>query len=508
MKLIKRHFDKLGVDFKDYIKKYPASNIACVILAVIVLILEVNYKNINVISTVTLFLVSSINVETYFKYNNKRRTPGYIIAFILAIGLPLIFDAEYYSRIYIGIHIVCVLLAIYKFIKEEENMFSYLHKVIYNLFKVGVFYVALFIGTLIIFLTFDEFIYEIDSLGVFAKIQYLLLSLFLFPFTLFSFVNTKDDVPKFFNILINKVLVIIIDILYLFIYIYVVKIIALRSMPSNEVFELITSTFIFSLFMLLFLNNFNDKLSKFNTKFIPYLFIIPYILQSYALIIRISSYGLTTSRYAGIYILIFELCSLLLYLIKDKKYLKYAVLILIFISMILFITPVINLEEAPIYSEIGTLKEIWHETSDPNKFTNEEKVKIKMVYDYLLTNQVDEKYLPDYLSYSIIQDCVKDVEIEKRDNYYSYYYKEERIDITGYNSLEEISKSYSELVITIDDYKVDLSNIYDDLVKEKTKNSYLIEMDSTKSLFVKRFDVNMSKNKIDYIYVEGYILTK
>ena len=260
--------------------------------------------------------------------------------------------------------------------------------------------------------------------------------------------------------------------------------------------------------MLLLLNNYKDKLSIFNAKYIPNFFIAPLVLQIYSLIIRINDYGLTSRRYIGIFVLLFELCSFILYKVKEKKYLKYDILVLTLFCIILFIIPVINLEEAPIYSQVATLKSIWKEDTKIEDFTNEEKSKIDSIYDYFIDNDVDKKYLPSYLSFEKIEECLKDYKEIEEYNFYAFYYKDKKIDVSGYNYIEEYVVESDNEIIEINGYNADLSMIFNDLVEGETKESYVIQIDENTSLFVINFEVRMDQKSIGHIYTSGYIMTK
>ena len=90
MKMIKKYFDKLGTDFKKYLKKYPVTNLGLLVLSLFFLISDIDNMDLRVLSMITLFTIFSFNVETRFQKDSKKRFAGYIVSFIAASFLPLL----------------------------------------------------------------------------------------------------------------------------------------------------------------------------------------------------------------------------------------------------------------------------------------------------------------------------------------------------------------------------------------------------------------------------------
>ena len=72
------------------------------------------------------------------------------------------------------------------------------------------------------------------------------------------------------------------------------------------------------------IDSFKDKYKhiKLNAKVIPYSFIALIALQTYAIGIRIAQVGLTPQRYMAIMFVIFEITTVILTIIKDRKYIN------------------------------------------------------------------------------------------------------------------------------------------------------------------------------------------
>ena len=270
--------------------------------------------------------------------------------------------------------------------------------------------------------------------------------------------------------------------------------------------------------MFIMLSNYKGKIEELNYKYLPYVLIAPIILQIYSIVVRISNYGVTSSRYIGIFIIIFELVALFLYLFKKKKYIKYNFIVMPIFTLILFVLPLVNLYEAPIELQVMRLESIWKEDTYESDITKSDRQKIKDIYEFLNDYDNADKYLPKYLKMEKINKYLMDTKgefegIEQR--YFSFTAKEGKIDISSYNNLEPVV--YQGNSIPIDYIKINIGgvdyNIKENL-KEYMKNdevdNIVIDNGEGAALYISNmsFYFNDSEGNIENYIIEGYLLTR
>ena len=173
---------------------------------------------------------------------------------------------------------------------------------------------------------------EIYSMGVFVAIE-----------------NVSEKQGLFSKILVRYIMQIMVFIGFIIFYIYLIKIIVKFELPSNQVFAVCATLFSMGLMTSLMSLGFNEE-SKYNTaiKFLPVIFIPALILQIISLALRIAQHGITTTRYVGIMILIFEIAYLVLYILdeilkKEKVKLEKVLLIACLLIFIACFVPMINM---------------------------------------------------------------------------------------------------------------------------------------------------------------------
>ena len=148
-------------------------------------------------------------------------------------------------------------------------------------------------------------------------------------------------------------------------YIYLIKIIAKLEMPSNQVFAVCTCLFSMGLFTSLMSLGINE-VSKYNTaiKFLPIAFIPALILQIISIALRIAQHGLTSARYIGVMVIIFEIVYLVFYILDEILHNKKVKLekVLLIASLLIFIAcfvPKINMYELPFAYNWWVTKNVW-----------------------------------------------------------------------------------------------------------------------------------------------------
>ena len=520
MKKLKKIFNKLGKKYTEYSKKYLITNIAVILFTLYLMIFGLDDDKPFTVARIFIMIISSsLLVETMFDEGDKKRLPLYALSVLLSIILPIFLKEEsmLLTLIYIGIVGILLSLTLYLFINRNKSVERYFVKLFYNLFKVGLFTLILIIGFGIIYIVAETLILEGYNVEFYSKVLYFLMGAYTVPFTIIGFYDTKDDIPDFIHTLINRVLLVLLDISYVIIILYMLKMFITTEIPRNEVFLVVVMLFLFTIPMVVMLSGYKGKIEQVNSKALPYILMVPVILQTYALAIRIYNYGVTTVRYAGIFIVIFEILTLVLLLLKDKKYFKYVFLAIPGFIFVMFILPIANVYEAPIYMQVSRLQGVWKENSVTSEFTALDRQKIKDIYEYLREHEDVNRYMPKYLSMDTVNEYLMNTrgKYEEEAKHFTYRIAKDEIIINGYSKLEEYTYSattvkYGDLSIEVGE---DAVNVYDEL------NKYLLNDTAPESL-----EFTTSKGKIiikyiDFVYndkeeifenidVEAYILHK
>jgi hypothetical protein len=520
MNKIKEVIDKISTDYKDYFKKYFITNIGLILFTLYLMI--TNYSSFAdslVIRIAVMLICTNFLIESAFKYKDKKRVYLYLLTIGLSVIIGLIIPVENKIAInmYIGLNLISIVIGLFLIIRKEKNIPKYVCKVFYNLFKVELFTTVLLIGFGIIYIIAESLLLEGYSIDFYSKIFFLIFGIYNIPFTIMALLYTKDDIPDVVNTLINRVLLVLLDVSYIVIIIYILKILITRVVPENEVFAIVTLLFTFSLPMFIMLSNYNGKLEKFNYKYLPYVLICPIILQIYSIFTRINTYGVTESRYIGVYIIIFEIISLFLLLFKNKKYIIYDFIIMAIMFLFLFMLPITNIYEAPIGLQVKRLESIWPETKDETKLTKSDRQKIKDIYDYL--NEYDEidKYMPSYLKMEKINRYLMNTRGEFEGiqaRYFTFVSSEVKIDITDYKNMESIRYngnrvSIDNLNITVDNAIFNMSEYIRDYIKnEDDIKQMIIDNGNGSILYITKleFYYNDNDNSLENFIIEGYLL--
>ena len=524
MKRIKRLLKKVVKKYTDFFNKYLVTNVGLSLLTLIYIIFGEDNNNVLRSFKICLICFIAINllIESSFKKEDKRRTFLYLLSVLLSLIGSLIFNVEniIVNYLFVGIIISLWLFAFYEITKNKKDISNYLCKVFFNLFKVELFTMILVVGFGIIYIIVEALIIEGYNVQFYDKIIYFIIGFYNIPFTIMSFDNVKDEVPEIINSLIRRVLLILLDISFAVIIIYILKILITKSVPENQVFMVVFMLFAFMYPMIIMLGNYKGKIEEFNTRYLSLIFIAPLLLQTYSLLLRISVYGFTTSRYLGIFIIIFEAIAIFLYNFKNKKYIDINTLVLIGFTIILFVMPYANIHEAPICLQIMRLETIWEENDNEATLDVNDRQKIKDIYEYLRDYDDADKYMPKYLSMEKINKYLMNTkgnyhgEIAK---YYSFKTNSSTIDVSNYSKIERYtyygrSIKIDNMSIMIGENEIPIKEeinkfidnddtIYDELIF-KIPNGDAFYVDTLS------FYYNGIDDEIENVTLEGYILYK
>lgn len=163
------------------------------------------------------------------------------------------------------------------------------------------------LGLLLLEFIMDELLWETP---------YWLMDVFLIlPFGLWfcpkaecALIEGGGETPRFGAVIVRKVLLWLCAAAYAVVYVYLFKILITWTFPENTVFSILTALFAVSLpVAVMSRDEEKGDLSHKLAKLFPGLFVPFTAMQALCLFMRISEYGLTTARYLGIALILFEL---------------------------------------------------------------------------------------------------------------------------------------------------------------------------------------------------------
>lgn len=281
------------------------------------------------------------------------------------------FSSANYESIYFMITSATIVLAmiamliIYLVVKEKRiSIKEYLLKLFMNSLMVFISCMVVLAGIFVLFLIYDMLLGEIPYY-IISRIIVFLLSMISAMGILVSIENVDGNQSIFSKILVRYIMQIMVFIGFVIFYIYLIKIIIKLEMPSNQVFSVCTYLFSVGLLTSLMSLGINEE-TKYNTtiKFLPIAFIPALVLQIISIALRIAQHGLTSARYIGVMVIIFEIVYLVFYILDEILHNKKVKLekVLIIASLLIFIScfvPKINMYELPeICNKVFNVKNI------------------------------------------------------------------------------------------------------------------------------------------------------
>lgn len=496
-------------------------------------------------------------VETWSE-NKIIKTIGTIISFMIALVFRTFFEAEltdeineFLNKILVTYISIVSLLTIYKTIKNANvKVEEYFLKAFANWGRITFLYILANLGMSVVIGAFQALILDGEDLEFISKLFVILFGCYYVPSLLHSATDMTQERGKIIKALVLYVSTPVTGFLLLIFYMYLAKITLAGKIFENEMFSILSLGYAVGMPIALLLKNYDTsgKISKLSKIFI--LAFIPIIaLQFIAMTLRVNQYGLTSERYMGYILILFEIVLTTLSLYKDGIHLDKIFLILIGFVIVFLHTP-INYIDYPDVNQANRLEKMVE-----NGFENlskEEKKEAKTVYVYLKRSNKQE-----LIEKTISENVIREIEEyeydyyydEYTDDYYSSNYDEEYddgieieetsifadapfdgLDISNYSKIYRIARYYNQ---EDEDYKkvevksrekevvveVDFTRFLDGLIKSdytNTEDEYLEENGILKSNN-ENIDVFINDCNIDYeIYNEkilsldfdGYILVK
>lgn len=468
-------------------------------------------------------------------------------------------------------YIACtVLLAIYVLLRQQKlDLPHCIGRIIFALLRAVGVYLVLNIAVILILEIIDALLVDIDTFRVELNIQLLLSALAYFPTCLLAVSDTSEDNAAFTKKFVSYVLLPCVWIAMFVIYLYVVKIFVTQEVPSNEIFSICASLFAIGMPIWMMASGFvEEKTSRYAklisiTKYIYAPFIL---LEIYSMSVRVKAYGLTEQRYAAWMFILLQV----IYILWEKIYARYArlagrkktynnqadtgdtgtehaneinqtktqinwhyenlILVLVGFLFVGLLLPFGNAQYLSYQSQKSRL--VKNRTLD-------KKVAAE-AYDYLRGNAYGRRYIKtnlteaeqDELHSMMYGGDTHDSEQWESVYFYADPIEEKGIIIDGYAKIytmtahwneESTIENYENKTITVGDseYKnVDFTSCisYYKNLEDKRENQkinekdivYEIQVSDTEKLIITyiSFEIDEKQDKINRMFMKGYMLTK
>lgn len=468
-------------------------------------------------------------------------------------------------------YIACtVLLAVYVLIRQQRlDMPHCIGRILFALLRAAGMYLVLNIAVILIVEIIDSLLFHMKVWRVETYIQLLLSALAYFPTCLLAVSDTSEDNAAFTKKFVSYVLLPCVWIAMFVIYLYVVKIIVTQEVPSNEIFSICASLFAIGMPIWMMASGFVEEKSSRYKKLIhitKYIYAPFILLEIYSMSVRVKVYGLTEQRYAAWMFILLQV----IYILWEKIYARYArlagrkktynnqadtgdtgtehaneinqtktqinwhyenlILVLVGFLFVGLLLPFGNAQYLSYQSQKSRL--VKNRTLD--------KEVAAEAYDYLRGNAYGRRYIKtnlteaeqDELHSMMYGGDTHDSEQWKSVYFYADPIEEKGIIINGYAKIytmtahwndESTIENYENKTITVGDseYKnVDFTSCisYYKNLEDKRENQkinekdivYEIQVSDTEKLIITyiSFEIDEKQDKINRMFMKGYMLTK
>lgn len=357
------------------------------------------------------------------------------------------------DRFSIGYILICLAVGIYfvyiqrKRENTELTLGEYVSRVLANLFIIGIVYIVLLIGGLLVAGVADELLFG-DNIELIPLWMYFLTGCYLFPSIIFGITDVEKELGKFTRGVIHYIYPILTLCAVLFVYLYTLKILISWEVPSNEVYSILSVLFCFCMPVWLMAGAIKQK--NFYSKILAgliYFFAPLMLLQIYCIGVRIYEYGMTSERYLGVALIIFEIITIIVAVIwKNKR----EIYLLIFggIVLIAVFAPNYNMNSFSNMWQYSILKSTYEKVEAGYAITEEEYERLDGAYNYLVhkeeTRPLANKYNiydEDFVVKLVKNDEVAE-EITQVERYYlSYENLISELDISKYDEISLCTES-------------------------------------------------------------------
>lgn len=547
--LKKYNFKNLYLSLKKSLEKFPVTIITALIMTIIyTLSIDSNFISSKTLTKISIFGLTFI-VGTFFTETvSKKSSIKSIFMYIISVGLAIFYGfiienlkseelIETMAKIWCCYLIVFPIITIYFHFKKSEKTFEeYITHITINILKISLISSLLAVGIAIVTAIFVYLILGGEGYSLILRLEVLMLGIYLFPTMLYAFCNTEGEFSKFSKTVIKYVLGTLVIAAFAIIYMYIIKILLLRTIPSNQIFRILGTLFILGLPIWTMVAAFKEDklLDKINKK-LPILFIPFILLQIYSIGIRISNNGITEMRYLCIMLIIFEVIYIMIYL-KRKEKIGNILIVFSILIVVSILVPYINMYKVSILSQYNNLKIYKQKT----EYTEQDKEKINGAYRYLKYKEDGDKYINKLLKKEDIEEIELfddyynqefGIEYEKHIKYINAAKSVESINVEEYDKVyfveayESNYQDYETINETFSNVRFNAENRFfylnilqlvqkymenEEYIRNYFKQNNEIQIDENIKLIIKNFyiEYNQANDEVYYYNIEGYLLVK
>lgn len=351
------------------------------------------------------------------------------------------------ASVTIGLCIIMGLLGVYfSFRKLEDVSFSgYLANIFSKLFFAHIVFFVLIAGVASLTGIFTSLLWG-DFFEIFAAAFALIYGGYMIMRMVSCFTEEVQEPNTFIAVLLRYVLMSMYIAAYVIIYIYMVKITVMRQFPSNAVFGILTSLFVFSIPVAYMSRSFENtaKFFAWTATAMPFIFAPFIVLQIYTVFVRIRQYGLTQNRYFGLLFILFEIIYIVVYaLFLKNREKQMSIITLVLAGCTLFATwiPFVNALDLSRHMQVKSIRSF---INDGGVMTDDNKnlaSRASAAYNYLFEN--DRDYLD--LSFSREERADLQAKLQAKDpshdpvNYHWFIWNAEEnsvdLDVSGFGHI-------------------------------------------------------------------------
>lgn len=298
-------------------------------------------------------------------------------------------------------YVACILLLLLGILffshrKSSVGFIEYMMHVSVNFCIVTAIYIILCIGVVLVLAVLEALL--LNDAGILVAISLILLTgLYYVPSCIMSLDNMDNNIDdRIGRVLTRYVLTGMTICAMVIVYVYLLKILVTWEVPSNEIFGIVAGLFFIGMVIWVL-----DYYYRDDTKYTVFLQRVPYGMipmipvQTYALCVRIYNNGMTTTRYEGILLIIFEVVILLIWRFRREK-MEGIVAVLCLLVIVAVCLPFINMYSISNRWQTAFLVSGYDKVVSGQKITQKEYDRMTGAHKYLRWQTETENVTKQY----------------------------------------------------------------------------------------------------------------
>lgn len=353
----------------------------------------------DVLRFLVLFILAVMFTESVLSYEKKEQRIKVIriMCFVLSAVISAVFvvvqEITSSASDIIGVwagrcYIVCILLLMLGIIyfshkKSGIGFIEYMMHVVVNFCVTTAIYIILCIGLGLILMILELLFFNDNSL-TFLCCYILLTGFYYVPACIAALVNMDSNIDdEISRVLMTKVLSGMTVCAMAIVYAYLLKILVTWQMPSNEIFGIVSGLFCIGMFIWVI-----DYYYRDDTKYALFLQRLPYGMipmipvQAYAMCVRIYNYGMTSGRYIGMLLVVFEIIMLLIWRFRRDK-IENVIIVLCICVIVAGCIPGVNMFSVSNRWQRSILVSVYDKVLYGQEITQKEYERLEGAYKYL-----------------------------------------------------------------------------------------------------------------------------